>query len=87
MVQWLTLHFHCMGDGFNPWSGKFHMPCRVAPPKIYGLADIMLGCEGFYGGMRLYPEAPGDMHEGFSEERTPELMLVREVRLSHMDET
>lgn len=37
--------------------------------------------------MRPYPEAPGDMHEGFSEERTPELMLVREVRLSHMDET
>ena len=24
------LHFHCRGHGFNPWSGKFHMPRDVA---------------------------------------------------------
>ena len=22
--------FHCRGCGFNPWSGKFHMPCGAA---------------------------------------------------------
>ena len=22
-----TLCFHCRGHGFDPWSGKFHMPC------------------------------------------------------------
>lgn len=29
----MTLHFHHTGDEFDPWSGKFHMLCRVDPPK------------------------------------------------------
>lgn len=25
-----TLCFYCRGDRFDPWSGKFHMPCGAA---------------------------------------------------------
>ena len=25
-----TLCFYCRGDRFDPWSGKFHMPCGTA---------------------------------------------------------
>ena len=28
-----TLRFHCRGRGFNPWSGKFHVPHGVAKKK------------------------------------------------------
>ena len=28
-----TLHFHCRGLGFYPWSGKFHMLHGMAKEK------------------------------------------------------
>ena len=30
--QWLRLHFHSRGHGFNPWSGNSDVTCRVERP-------------------------------------------------------
>ena len=29
-----TLHFHCRGHRFDPWSGNYDPTCWVAWPKI-----------------------------------------------------
>ena len=29
----MTLCFQCRGHGFDPWLGKFHMPCDTAIKK------------------------------------------------------
>ena len=39
-----TLHFHCRGRGFDPWSGKFRMPGGVAKKNKKNNEDMKKGC-------------------------------------------
>ena len=38
----MIIHFHCKGHGFDPWSGKFHIP-PSGPKKKKKKKDLQLG--------------------------------------------
>lgn len=48
---------------------------------------MILVYAGCCGEMKQDPKVPGDIEEGFSEERTPKLTFARGISPRHMDES
>ena len=50
-----TPRFHCKGHGFDPWSGKFHMPYGEAKRKK---KESSILCQNFLNSLQYGRDSP-----------------------------
>ena len=84
----MTLCFQCSGRGFDPWLGKFHMPCDTARKKKTKRFQWTLSCfqsYAFVANQELLISTFLPLHSCELSSKTPvaAFIIMLSVRLAH----